>query len=460
MHTPAENICLSVIIPVYNMECYLDKLFDSIRPVDSDTVEWIFVDDGSADRSISMLESFQKEHNNVSVCKQNHLGACAARNLGLSQARGEYIYFFDSDDYFTTNIFSKILDVIHSDHPDLLIGNAYVVNEAYQVTGEKFTGLKDSVSTTPDELFLIDSNPGNKIFRRDIIEKHEIVFDDVAIHQDLNFYLKYIPFCQNIRYISDYMYYYLVRSDSIAHHVSGKIVEVIASMEGVYRFYQKNGLGERYQKELEYNYVKHLCFQIDKLPQMKSVTEQIRVASEFIRVLKTMDYRHNDLINQERIALADRLLAKERIYIEEDYDAIFAENQEKYESVEKRLTLYNQVLMDWLSGMIDHCSVSDRLNNRGIHSIAIYGMGSLGMLLYRDLIHSDIKIAYFVDQQAEESLFGSEQTRIIKSTEIREQEIVDAIIITPVHAYEGISRNLEEMDLGIPVISLLKLVED
>lgn len=449
---------LSVIIPVYNMEKYLPRLFESIRRADTLEVEWLFVDDGSEDNSAAMIESFAAGQGNTSLLKQSHRGACKARNLGFEHSVGEYIYFFDSDDYFTNHIFPTILKIFHTEHPDLLVGNGYVVDEQNNPIGEKFSGLQDKTSDSIHELFFIDTNPGNKIFRRDIMLEHQVFFDDVAIHQDLNFYLKYIPFCKKIRYIHDFMYYYLIRDDSIAHRITAKIAEVIQSMEGVYAFYRQNGLWERYRKELEYNYVKHLCFQIDKLPLLERVSDQIRIALEFIRVLKTLDYETNPYISRERATLVHTLLAKEEIYRTENYDAIFAEAQGAYQIREKRTTLYNHILTRWLSNKIKRISVSDTLQDRGIHSIAIYGMGNLGRLLYEDLLHNGIEIRYFIDQQAEESLFGNGQIRIIRNTEIPKQEMVDAIIVTPVHVYESICEQLHDIKVDIPVISLQDII--
>lgn len=455
-----KNVILSVIIPVYNTEKYLAKLFQSIPFVEDIAIEWIFVDDGSEDGSVSIVENFQKEHENVFLEKQAHRGAPMARNCGLYQSKGKYIYFFDSDDYFEDGIFTKIIEILQSEQPDILIGNGYIVDEKYNKTGEKFKGLQDKMSDSPKELFFIDSNPGNKIFRRDIIMDNWIIFDDVAIHQDLNFYLKYIPFCSKIRYISDFMYDYLVRGDSIAHSVSGKIVDVIKSMDGVLQYYGKRNLLHQYEKELEYNYVKHLCFQIEKLPYMDSVKEEIMVAQEFIKVLKKLNYESNEYINKERTDIIDNLLKKENIYLTGNYDAIFLEKKKRYDLQERRLDLYNWVLMKWLSHKIQKKENCSYLFKQGISKVAIYGMGSLGGLLYEDLKQSQIKIAYIVDQRAEEVFFGSEDIKVIKSEEIKNQEKVDAIIITAVHAYEDICRNLKNTGVDIRVISLEDLLND
>ena len=104
-----ENLIFSLIIPVLNREHFLPNLFQSIEHIKGNNFEVVFVDNGSTDNSFSLLQNFaqaneKRFHTTVSICLKS--GACAARNTGLETARGEYVYFFDSDDLLSPEIFS------------------------------------------------------------------------------------------------------------------------------------------------------------------------------------------------------------------------------------------------------------------------------------------------------------------------------------------------------------------
>lgn len=95
---------LSIIIPVYNVEPYINKCLDSlIHCIDSNQAEIICIDDGSTDQSGKICDVYQEKYTNIKVIHQKNQGVAAARNTGLSHAKGEYIAWVDSDDYVSFN---------------------------------------------------------------------------------------------------------------------------------------------------------------------------------------------------------------------------------------------------------------------------------------------------------------------------------------------------------------------
>ena len=101
-----EEIKISIIMPVYNAEKYLCEALDSVRNQTLKEIEIICVDDGSTDRSVEILSEYQKKDSRIKVLHQTEpsAGAALARNLGLQEARGEYLSFLDADDLFEPDL--------------------------------------------------------------------------------------------------------------------------------------------------------------------------------------------------------------------------------------------------------------------------------------------------------------------------------------------------------------------
>ena len=101
------TVKVSVILPVYNVEKYLKECLDSILNQTLQEIEVICVDDGSTDRSLEILREYEKKDKRVIVLTQENKGAGAARNKGLAIAKGEYLSFLDSDDFFASGMLEE-----------------------------------------------------------------------------------------------------------------------------------------------------------------------------------------------------------------------------------------------------------------------------------------------------------------------------------------------------------------
>lgn len=103
---------ISVIIPVYNAEKYLNKTLESILKQSLKDIEVICVDDGSTDSSVEIIQSFIKKDDRVKLIRQNNQHAGSARNTGLKEAQGEYIHFMDADDYVLNCAYEAIYNKV------------------------------------------------------------------------------------------------------------------------------------------------------------------------------------------------------------------------------------------------------------------------------------------------------------------------------------------------------------
>lgn len=208
----------SVIIPVYNVEKYIDRCLKSIISQNYDDLEIIVIDNGSTDSSGSICDTYASEYSNISVYHIENHGVASARNFGLSKARGEFIYFVDSDDYLVGNLFADFADKLVSDL-DLVVFsyyNSFEENLTEKSRTEKslpFKGNydKDGFIKIFKELFLSDMlyTVWNKIYRREFLLENTLSFEQYELGEDVRFNLDVYRNVNKI-YLSQDSYYVYV----------------------------------------------------------------------------------------------------------------------------------------------------------------------------------------------------------------------------------------------------------
>lgn len=208
----------SVIIPVYNVEKYIKRCVKSILSQRYNDLEIILIDNGSTDRSGSICDIYANESANISVYHIENHGVGSARNFGLSKARGEFIYFVDSDDYLVGNLFAEFEDKLVHDL-DLLVFSYY--NSFEQEMTERnrtkkslpYSGSYDKYSFTKifKDLFLSDMlyTVWNKFYRRAFLIENNISFEKYELGEDVRFNLNVYRNVTKV-YLSQESYYVYV----------------------------------------------------------------------------------------------------------------------------------------------------------------------------------------------------------------------------------------------------------
>lgn len=225
---------LSIIVPVYNVEEYLEECLKSIYKIEEIKYEVILVNDGSKDRSFEIMQEFKNTYGDrtIIIDKQNG-GLSSARNAGLRIAQGKYVAFIDSDDFIDPNEFEKI--VKKSTEFDLDIG---IGNMRYYVPGRigeplfRSPRVKDLDITTGVE-FLWTAMQSPKCFREEVVDdiykrefliKNNLFFNENIIHEDTEFTnLAYLR-AQRVKFLNITFYFYRQREGSIMNKVSEKSV--------------------------------------------------------------------------------------------------------------------------------------------------------------------------------------------------------------------------------------------
>ncbi len=209
----------SVIIPVYNVEKYIDRCLKSIISQNYDDLEIIVIDNGSTDSSGSICDTYASEYSNISAYHIENHGVGSARNFGLSKARGEFIYFVDSDDYLVGNLFADFADKLVSDL-DLVVFSYYnsfeedLIEKSRTEKSLPFKGNydKDGFIKIFKELFLSDMlyTVWNKIYRREFLLENNLSFEQYELGEDVRFNLNVYRNVNRIFLSQDSCYVYVI----------------------------------------------------------------------------------------------------------------------------------------------------------------------------------------------------------------------------------------------------------
>lgn len=219
MSRTTEKKLVSVIIPVYNVEKYLEECVQSVLHQTYPNIEIILVDDESPDKCPELCDRFANEHEAVTVIHKKNGGLSDARNAGIEVARGDCFAFIDSDDYIAPNMLEVMLDRMERDGSDMSICCFTMVNE---ISGEpkKTVGEQSDRVIDPSGFWHIYKNNGsysvsscNKIFRRELFDN--LRYSLGRLHEDEFIIHRIVDKCEKISLVSKPMYFRRYRQGSI-----------------------------------------------------------------------------------------------------------------------------------------------------------------------------------------------------------------------------------------------------
>lgn len=237
---------LSIIIPVYNSMIYLDRCLESCLCQDllSSEYEIIAIDDGSTDDSLQILERYSDQYENVHCFSQPNGKQGAARNKGMEFAKGEYIWFVDSDDWIEENCLGRILE--NSEGADLCCMNAYFIVRDGQTSVCRREYLKTMNYDTRYSCFFGVEVP-TYLFKRSFLQSNCISFLSGVYIEDNEYIPRCIYSCRSIQVIKDCIYYHLEREGSTMGSVNSvKCMSMLEVSRNLIKFIEKQSLSEEW----------------------------------------------------------------------------------------------------------------------------------------------------------------------------------------------------------------------
>lgn len=208
---------LSIIIPVYKVEKYVERCLVSCTDQDIPDSEYelVVVNDGSPDRSLEIVEKFAKGHPNVKVLSQENAGQSAARNAGMKVASGEYFMFVDSDDRIDSNCLGRLTCMLKEENPDALvycaaddIDGRLKLRRTYPfsspTSGKEYIGLGAKYC----------SNITFAIWRSDFLKKYDLEFCEGVYHEDNEFAPRAFYLAGKVSYFNEVVYHVTINTSS------------------------------------------------------------------------------------------------------------------------------------------------------------------------------------------------------------------------------------------------------
>lgn len=247
---------ISIITPVFNSQDFLSKCINSVIKQSLLNFELILINDGSTDNSGIICDEYAKKYTQIKVIHQDNQGVSVARNRGMYESKGEWLFFLDSDDFLSEDSFSTIKDHLNYDY-DLFIFETNVYNNGIISKRSSYTNL--TINNTKEFLLTnrIRGELWNYLFKRKIVFDNEIKFvENIRISEDRNFIIKYISLINKVKVINFSLYNY--REDNLSSMRRKKTTEDaidhLKSIKDIVLFQNKNNKyinNEFIQKEID-----------------------------------------------------------------------------------------------------------------------------------------------------------------------------------------------------------------
>lgn len=272
---------VTVIIPVYNAEEYLDRCIKSVINQSYKNIEIILVDDGSTDNSGSICDKYKDVDKRIKTIHKENAGVSEARNSGLEMASGYYINFVDADDYIDKDMIRKLVTAIENTKSEIAICNYYY---------NKSTNLENTMSVTNIMEKILSKKyfrgyVFNKLYKKELINKIRF-HSDIYIAEDLLFNCEYLLKCKKCSYLNEKLYYYCDNKNSTLNKkINSKYLTIIDAYEKIEKIYKEN-----YSEIIE------------------------KLYEDILKIICDIIYRNSKNCEEERLNIMDLMPQKKKYY--------------------------------------------------------------------------------------------------------------------------------------------------
>lgn len=260
------NEKVSIIIPIYNVERYLERCLDSIISQTYSNIEIICVNDGSTDSSGLILSKYKSKDNRIIIISTENGGLSRARNIGIKLATGEFFMFIDSDDYIEPNMVEKLVETIKTENSDIVKCTNFLEKQDGIIIKVEDNYIKNKLLTKEEIEKQIIANVINDeilsyvcvlIIRKEALFKTNLFNEKLRILEDKAFFIELILTIKNIYFLDVPLYHYMINEKSITKSKKSVTRNIYSLLEGwsyVNGLLEKNKL-TRFSSELNTKYL-------------------------------------------------------------------------------------------------------------------------------------------------------------------------------------------------------------
>lgn len=280
---------ISIIVPVYNSEEYLDKCILSLLNQTKKELEFIIINDGSTDSSENIILNYKDKR--IKYYKNKNQGIGKTRNFGIQKAKGKFLMFIDSDDYIDPSMCEVMYNKVISEDLDIAVCNYYrVCNDVitkFDIPDFNSTNISDN-----RELLLnINLSPWNKLYRTKLIKDNKIRFVEDKKYEDAVFVVKAIDKASRIGKVNEYLNYYVIHDDSETTIVDERVFDIIDNVDTINKYYNDNKDMKEVVSNLTVNILTNYNIQ-------QRIQTNFKVCNSFIK--KSFNYFKENSIDYKR----------------------------------------------------------------------------------------------------------------------------------------------------------------
>lgn len=264
-----EEKKVSIIVPVYNAEKYIERCIKSLIEQTYKNIEIILINDGSKDSSLNILRNFEKIDSRVILIDQSNMGPSTARNMGIEKSKGDYIAFIDADDSIELNYIEKMIDQTYKLNTDMIVCNYREVRIEGEIQSNIFNFINDGEVYSCDEKCIGEVLCGRgglvwgKLLKSSIIKENNIKFDkNISMCEDLLFTLEFIKNTTVVSKINDYLYIHNKYNDESITAKYNKYMfnEQVKVQRKLEQFVDDNNFNSSYIENLLYERLKGIMW--------------------------------------------------------------------------------------------------------------------------------------------------------------------------------------------------------
>jgi len=233
---------LSVIIPAYNVEKYIEQCINSVLNQYLKNIEIIVIDDGSKDKTSDICLKISENNKNIIYKKVQNGGCSVARNLGISMAKGKYIAFLDSDDWVDSDMYINMIEEAEKNQADIVICGFKKLDENKNLLSTVKIPKRNNKNEYIDCTTEWFASPCNKIYKRDLLEKNNIRFLlNIYTGEDMFFNFISFFYSKNIISLDEPYYNYFMNQNSVSNNYKNR-TDIYIVIRELISFYKRNGV--------------------------------------------------------------------------------------------------------------------------------------------------------------------------------------------------------------------------
>ena len=303
---------ISIIVPIYNTEKYLNKCLDSLINQSKKELEFILINDGSKDNSEEIIKEYKDER--IKYYKNKNQGIGKTRNFGIEKATGKYLMFLDSDDYLEKDACELLYKKTEKENLDLVVCDYYKVYS--NGTKEEFL-IDDFVNSSLESnnklLNIINLGPCNKIYLKELITKNNIKYLEDLKYEDTTFVAEAMLKAKKIGKLNKPLHNYVIRENSETTIRDEKCFDIIKVVDLLRNYYKENNFPKEELDKLTVriltNYTIQQRMQSDKKLAMKFIDEAFSYLEKEVKDYKNNKYYENRSI-LKRVIEKNKCLTK------------------------------------------------------------------------------------------------------------------------------------------------------